>query len=63
MLQDFSLIVYFVLFFLYFLYIQKLGLLTLAEFTHAYKPKSKHAQKYRGLTQFQKACEHKSNLR
>lgn len=32
------------------------------EFTHAYKPKSKHAQKYQGLTRFQKACEHKSKL-
>lgn len=63
MLQDFSLIVYVFPFFPYFLYIQTLSLHTLAEFTHAYKPKSKHAQKYRGLTQFQKACEHKSNLR
>lgn len=63
MLQDFSLIVCFFLFIPIFLYIQKLSLHTLVEFSHAYKPKSKHVQKYRGLTQFQKACEHKSNLR
>lgn len=61
MLQDFSII--FFPFSPVSLYIQKISLHTLAELTHAYKPKSKHAKKYRGLTQFQKACEHKSNLR
>lgn len=61
MLQDYSLTIF--SFLPLILYIQKLSLLTLVEFSHTYKPKSKHAQKYRGLTQFQKACEHKSNLK